>query len=152
MHPDYDEERRYFTQHKVYSIQIESNLTCPQGCLYCYASQDNPPVKELPKADILKILDAAVKMEVRSIDWLGGDPLVRDDWFALMNEATQRGLRNNIWSSGIPLEHKEVARKAVEASVGGFIAVHLDTLDERIYKTLHRGDPHRQIQAILTGV
>jgi radical SAM protein with 4Fe4S-binding SPASM domain len=152
MHPDYDEEKRYFNQHKVYSIQIESNLACPQGCLYCYASLDNPPVKELPKADIEKILTVAVNMEVRSIDWLGGDPLVRSDWFSLMNDAAKRGLRNNIWTSGIPLQHKEIARKAIEVTTGGFIAVHLDTLDENIYKTLHKGDPHQQIQTILKGV
>jgi radical SAM protein with 4Fe4S-binding SPASM domain len=152
MHPDSQEERRYFNERKVYSIQIESNLACPQGCLYCYASLDSPPVKELPKTDILKILDAAVNMEVKSIDWLGGDPLVRKDWFTLMKEATVKDLKNNIWSSGIPLEHKEVARKAVEVTTGGFISVHLDTLDERLYQTLHKGDPHRQIQAILKGV
>jgi radical SAM protein with 4Fe4S-binding SPASM domain len=152
MHPDYEEERRYFDQRKVYSVQIESNLACPQNCLYCYASLDNPPVKELPKAGIEKILTAAAKMGVRSIDWLGGDPLVRADWFALMNEATKKGLKNNIWTSGILLEQKKVARKAVEAATGGFIAVHLDTLDEHIYKILHKGDPQRQIQAILAGV
>jgi radical SAM protein with 4Fe4S-binding SPASM domain len=50
------------------------------------------------------------------------------------------------------LEKKEVARKAVEVTKGGFIAVHLDTLDERIYQTLHKGNPHRQIQAILKGI
>ncbi len=152
MHPDYDEEQRYFNQHKVYSIQIESNLACPQGCLYCYASLDDPPVRELPKKDIERVLSAAAKMEVRSIDWLGGDPLVRKGWFTLMKKAVAKGLKNNIWSSGIPLEHKEVARKAVEAAEHGFIAVHLDTLDEHLYRVLHKGDPHRQIQAILAGV
>jgi radical SAM protein with 4Fe4S-binding SPASM domain len=152
LHPDYDEEKRYFKENKVYSIQIESNLACPQGCLYCYASLDDPPVKELPKVDVERILTAAMKMEVRSIDWLGGDPLVRNNWFMLMNEATKKGLKNNIWTSGIPLQHKEVARKAVKAATGGFIAVHLDTLDEHLYKTLHKEDPHQQIQAILRGV
>ena len=98
------------------------------------------------------IVTSAVKMEVRSIDWLGGDPLVRNDWFSLMKNAAKRGLKNNIWTSGIPLEQKEVARKAVDVTTGGFIAVHLDTLDERIYQTLHKGTPHLQIQAILKGV
>ncbi|PNX52555.1 MAG: hypothetical protein BV458_08990 [Thermoplasmata archaeon M9B2D] len=152
LHPDYQEEIRYFKENKVFSIQIESNLSCPQGCLYCYASLENPPVQELSKKDITAILDSAVKLQVRAIDWLGGDPLVRSDWYPLMKETEKRGLKNNIWTSGIPLENREVARKAVEVSTGGFIAVHLDTLDERIYQTLHKGNPHRQIQAILKGI
>ncbi|HER45559.1 MAG TPA: radical SAM protein [Thermoplasmatales archaeon] len=152
LHPDYEEEIRYFKENKVFSIQIESNLSCPQGCLYCYASLENPPVQELSKKDITAILDSAVKLQVRAIDWLGGDPLVRSDWYQLMKETEKRGLKNNIWTSGIPLENKEVAQKVVEVSTGGFIAVHLDTLDEQIYQTLHKGSPHRQIQAILKGV
>jgi MoaA/NifB/PqqE/SkfB family radical SAM enzyme len=118
MHPDYEEEQEYFNQQKVYSIQIESNLACPQGCLFCYASLDNPPVNELPKTDIMKILTSAVKMQVRSIDWLGGDPLVRKEWYSLMKEAKIKGLRNNIWTSGIPLEDMEIARDAVDVATG----------------------------------
>jgi radical SAM protein with 4Fe4S-binding SPASM domain len=152
LHPDYEEEIRYFKENKVFSIQIESNLSCPQGCLYCYASIENPPVEELPKKDITAILTAAVRLNVRTIDWLGGDPLVRKDWYSLMKDTMKLGLKNNIWTSGIPLEKKEVARKAVEVTKGGFIAVHLDTFDERSYQMLHTGNPRQQIQAILKGV
>jgi len=151
-HPNYEEEIRYFKENKVYSIQIESNLSCSQGCLYCYASFDNPKVQELPEKDIKTVMSAAVNMDVRCIDWLGGDPLLRKDWYPLMKYAIQLGLINNIWTSGIPLQHREVARKAVEVTKGGFISVHLDTLDEKIYQQLHKGDPKTQIQAILKGV
>lgn len=152
LHPDYQEEIRYFKQNKVFTIQVESNLSCPQGCLFCYASLDNPPIQELPKKDIASILAAAVKLNVRAIDWLGGDPLVRKDWFSLMKNTMKLGLKNNIWTSGIPLQDKEVARKAVEVTKGGFISVHLDTLNERIYQMLHKGNPSQQIHAILKGV
>ena len=63
-----------------------------------------------------------------------------------------KGLKNNIWTSGIPLENEDVARKAVEVSQGGFISVHLDSLDEEIYGKLHTGDPGTKIEAILKGV
>jgi radical SAM protein with 4Fe4S-binding SPASM domain len=139
-HPDHIEEMKYFEECKVYTVQIESNLACPQGCLYCYAASDDRQVKELSKKDILAIIDSAARMEVRAIDWLGGDPLVRNDWYELMKYAMDKGLKNNIWTSGIPLEKEEVARKAVEVSDGGFISVHLDSLDEKIYGKLHIPD------------
>ncbi|MCZ7357571.1 MAG: radical SAM protein [Candidatus Methanoperedens sp.] len=152
LHPDYSEEMRYFNEGKVYSVQIESNLACPQGCLYCYAFSGGAPMKELPASDILAVIDSAAGMGVKAIDWLGGDPLVREDWYELMQYAMNKGLRNNIWTSGIPLENRDVARKAVEMSEGGFISVHLDSLDEGIYGRLHTGDPEKKIKAILQGI
>ncbi|KYK34218.1 MAG: hypothetical protein AYK22_05620 [Thermoplasmatales archaeon SG8-52-3] len=152
LHPDYAEEKKYFIENKIYSIQIESNLACPQGCFYCYASFDNPPTQELPSKDIIKILNSAVKMKIRAIDWLGGDPLLRKDWYELMKTSQKKGLKNNIWTSGIPLEKSDVAKKAVEVTKDGFISVHLDSLDEQIYKKLHKGNPEKKISSILKGV
>jgi radical SAM protein with 4Fe4S-binding SPASM domain len=152
LHPDYPEEMKYFEECRVYTVQIESNLACPQGCLYCYASSGDESMKELPRENILSILDSAAGMEVRAIDWLGGDPLLRKDWYELMEYAMDKGLKNNIWTSGIPLEKLDVAEKAVRVSEGGFISVHLDTLDEEIYSKLHTGDPGKKIEAILKGV
>ncbi len=151
-HPEYSEERKYFEEGKLYSIQIESNLACPQGCLYCYASSENIPMKELPKQDIISIINSAANMKVKAIDWLGGDPLLRKDWYTLMKFVIKKGMRNNIWTSGIPLKNKAVAQKAVEVSEGGFISVHLDTLDEKLYHKLHTGNSKTKIAAILKGI
>lgn len=151
-HPDYTEEMKYFEECKVYTVQIESNLACSQGCLYCYAASPNAQMKELPREDVIAILDSAARMDVRAIDWLGGDPLIRSDWHELMKYAVERGLRNNIWTSGMPLEDIDVAEKAVEVSEGGFISVHLDSLNEGIYGKLHTGNPGQKIKAILKGV
>jgi len=151
-HPGYAEEIEYFKECKVYGVQIESTLQCTQGCLYCYASSKDTPAKELSRDSITAVMDSAAKMEVRALDWLGGDPLLRNDWYDLMKYAAERGLKNNIWTSGIPLANIEVARKVVEVSEGGFVSVHLDTLNETIYKKLHDGDPKQKITAILKGV
>jgi radical SAM protein with 4Fe4S-binding SPASM domain len=152
LHPNYEEEIKYFKEGKVYSVQIESNLSCHQGCLYCYAGSKNPPIKEMAKKDIVSILDSSARMKVRAIDWLGGDPLLRSDWYELMNYALDKGLKNNIWTSGLPLENAETARKVVEVTEKGFISVHLDSLDPKIYKKLHGGDPKKKIKSILKGV
>jgi len=151
-HPDYAEEVEYFRQCKVYSVQIESTLACPQGCLYCYASSKDAPIKEMAREDIHSVIDSASSMQVRGIDWLGGDPLLRKDWHELMKYANSRGLKNNIWTSGMPLEDPDIAKKVVEVSKGGFISVHLDSLDEKIYGRLHTGYARSKIDAILKGV
>ncbi len=151
-HPDHIEEMKYFKEEKVYSLQIESSLSCEQGCLYCYASNDGAPKKELPNKCIDEILNSAAKLEIRAIDWLGGDPLLRNEWNESMSYSLSKGLKNNIWTSGIPLEVMETAEKVVEVSKGGFISVHLDSLNEEIYGKLHTGDPKKKIKAILKGI
>ncbi len=152
VHPDYTKEIEYFDKGKIYSIQIEVNLSCDQGCLYCYVTPDDTSIIDMPKNDVFKIIDSAKDLDVKAIDWLGGDPLLRKDWIELMKYANEKGLKNNVWTSGIPLGNNDVARKVVELTKDGFISVHLDTLDEKIYKQLHSGDPRTKIKTILRGV
>lgn len=151
-HQNYSDQIDYFNKEKLYSIQIEVNTTCDQGCLYCYTTSDNLSSKVLPKKDIIHILDSAVSLNVKAIDWLGGDPLLRKDWIELFKYSNKIGLINNIWTSGIPLQDKNIACYVVDLTDGGFISVHLDTLDETLYKKLHSGDPKTQINQILQGV
>lgn len=152
LHPDFQEEMAYFDANRVYALQIETTLACPQGCLYCYASANNGTGRELPAAAIRTVLEAAAGMGIRAIDWLGGDPLVRSDWHGLMQHARSLGMTNNIWSSGLPFLDASVAERAIRVSEGGFVSVHLDTLDEAIYRVLHAGDPREKIRGILRGV
>jgi radical SAM protein with 4Fe4S-binding SPASM domain len=151
-HPDYKELVRYFEENKVYTIQIESNLACEQGCLYCYASSKYDIKKELDTEIIKSVLDSASEMEIRAVDWIGGDPLLRDNWYELMKYAMELGLRNNIWTSGLPLADIDIATKAVKVSEGGFISVHLDSINEDLYGRLHTGSSIQKINGILKGV
>ncbi len=151
-HPDYLELVRYFEENRVYTIQIESNLACHQGCMYCYASSRYDIKKELDTQIIKQVLTSASDLEIRAVDWLGGDPLLRADWYELMEYAKAFGLKNNIWTSGLPLADKEIAEKVVEVSKGGFVSVHLDTMDNELYGKLHVGDPDKNISAIIRGL
>jgi MoaA/NifB/PqqE/SkfB family radical SAM enzyme len=105
---------------------------------------------------IKELLDTASKLGIRMIDWLGGDPLVRKDWYELCNYATSLGLINNIWTSGIPLANPEIAKKTVEVTEGGFISTHLDTFNAELYGILHGGEGcdgnPRNIELILNGI
>ncbi len=152
LHPATGEVVRYFEEERVYSLQIESTLACPQGCRYCYAPADAARVQELARDDIAAVLASAATMDVKAVDWLGGDPLVREDWYDLALHARDLGFVNNIWSSGIPLADPKVAEQAVAATEGGFISVHLDTLDPVVYARLHDGDAGAKIRAICRGI
>ena len=146
-------QKEYFSKGLIYTLQIESTLKCSQGCSYCYAESTPTSEEHLDSDEIFQILEEAAKINVRCIDWLGGDPLVRNDWFELMMYSQELGLINNIWSSGIPLKNHSVARKATEVTLnGGFISVHLDSLNPEVYKQVHNYKVENNIKAIQTGI
>ncbi|MFX1255776.1 MAG: radical SAM/SPASM domain-containing protein [Promethearchaeota archaeon] len=146
-------QKEYYEKGLIYTVQIELTLKCSQGCSYCYASSKPDSPTGLPIDEIKTILDDASEINVRCIDWLGGDPLVRSDWYEIMRYSQQKGLINNIWTSGLPLRNLKIAKKAIEVTQnGGFISVHLDSLNPEIYKQVHRSRIQENISAILQGV
>ncbi len=103
-------------------------------------------------SEIKKIIKTGAELEIRKIDWLGGDPLLRPDWPNLMNYANEMGLINNVWTSGLPLQDLKTAEKVVELTKGGFISFHLDSIDETVYQKLHPNQKKDYINRILSGV
>jgi len=156
MAADINLQKQYFEDGKIFILQIESTLRCPQLCDYCYAGSKPDSPQGMNSAKIKELLESAAKLEVRMIDWLGGDPLVRSDWYELCTYALELGFINNIWTSGIPLANQDIAKKVVEVSKNGFISTHLDTLDPELYKILHGGEgcdgDSNNINLILKGI
>ncbi|MFX0071072.1 MAG: radical SAM/SPASM domain-containing protein [Candidatus Hermodarchaeota archaeon] len=149
-------QKQYYDEGKIFILQIESTLKCPQLCKYCYAGSKPNSSEGLSSEKIRELLNSATKLDVKMIDWLGGDPLVRSDWYELCKYAMELGFVNNIWTSGVPLANLEIAKKAIEVSQDGFISTHLDTLDPQLYSLLHGeegcdGDSNN-IKLILNGI
>jgi len=147
-----DEQKRYFRQKRLYTLQVESTAACRQGCVYCYTGSKAGDAHGLSSDEIRALLRDAAGLEIRAIDWLGGDPLERADWYELMVEARSLGLINNVWTSGLPLRHEPVARRVVEVTEGGFVSVHVDSIVPETYARLHRGGDARNIALIVRGV
>ncbi len=147
-----EEQKRYFAERRLYTLQIESTDACPQGCVYCYAGSRLTETRSLTGDEIRALLGAAARLEVRAIDWLGGDPLARPDWYSLMDCARSLGLTNNVWTSGIPLRDEWTARMVTEVTAGGFVSVHVDSLVPDIYARLHPAGSPSNIGAVVEGV
>ncbi len=96
-----DEQKRYFEENRLYALQIESTDACAQGCVYCYAGSTPQETRGLTSEEIRGLLQDAAALEIRAIDWLGGDPLVRSDWYELMVYAQSLGIINNIWTRNL---------------------------------------------------
>jgi radical SAM protein with 4Fe4S-binding SPASM domain len=147
-----DEQKKYFEEKRLYSLQIESIDACDQYCIYCYAGSVPQQKYGLTTDEILNLFKDLVDLEIRAIDWLGGDPLVRPDWYELMTKAASMGIINNVWTSGLPLADDTVAEKVLEVTDQGFVSVHIDSINPDIYHKLHPRGKVENIDRILNGV
>ncbi|MFW9972372.1 MAG: radical SAM/SPASM domain-containing protein [Candidatus Odinarchaeota archaeon] len=134
---EFELQQKYFDEEKVFILQIESTLKCGQLCKYCYANSKPNSPQGMNSLKIRELLDSAAMLDIKMIDWLGGDPLLRKDWYELCIYAKELGLINNIWTSGIPLSNHDTAREVVEVTVNGFISTHLDTINPNLYNLIH---------------
>jgi MoaA/NifB/PqqE/SkfB family radical SAM enzyme len=147
------EQKHYFEEKRLYTLQIESTDACPQDCVFCYAGcTEDSEAGGLTSTEIVDALQTAANFGVRAIDWLGGDPLVRPDWYELMCEARALGLRNNLWTSGLPLTLPGVAEKVVSVTKDGFVSVHVDSIHPETFSRLHRKNGGEKIQQVVAGV
>jgi pyrroloquinoline quinone biosynthesis protein E len=89
---------------RPYTLVAELTYRCPLRCAYC----SNPVElerygRELDTATWRRVLAEAESLGVVQLHLSGGEPLLRDDLEALVEEARARQLYSNLITSGTPL-------------------------------------------------
>lgn len=149
---DYDRLQAAYERQSFYSLQLEVGDECRQGCVYCYMNAVEDGRNTLSDEQITAILRDARALGITAIEWLGGEPLLRGSLFEHMALAADLGLRNNVWTGGLPLADADVRAKTVEHARRGLISVHVSTVDPDIYRVLHPTRSPADLQAILDGI
>ncbi|HWM78545.1 MAG TPA: pyrroloquinoline quinone biosynthesis protein PqqE, partial [Methylomirabilota bacterium] len=96
---------------RPYTLVAELTYRCPLRCVYCsnpldYGRHD----RELDTATWQRVFREAEDLGVVQLNLTGGEPLVRDDLEALVEEARRLDLYTNLITSGIPLRRERLAR------------------------------------------
>jgi pyrroloquinoline quinone biosynthesis protein E len=92
------------------AILLELTHRCPLSCPYC----SNPlqlisQRAELDTADWLRVIDEAATLGVLQAHFSGGEPTLRKDLPELLFRSRQRGLYNNLITSGVALDLERLA-------------------------------------------
>lgn len=135
-----------------YSLQLEVGDRCEQGCVYCYMNAVPAEKNSLTDEQIRGILTDAKQSGIAAIEWLGGEPLLRESTYEHMAFAAGLGLRNNLWTGGLPLEAPRAAARCCEYTTPGLISVHVSSVTPSVYEELHPDRPGRDLQDILSGI
>ena len=124
--------------HRPYTLVAELTYRCPLRCVYCsnpldYARHD----QELDTAAWRRVFREAEDLGVVQLNLTGGEPLLRSDLEALIEEARGLDLYTNLITSGIPLtverlrsfrarglDNVQLSLQDVEASASDRIAGH----------------------------
>ncbi len=136
----------------IYSLQLEVGDLCYQGCIYCYMNALDEERNTLSDNQIKKILLESKELGITAIEWLGGEPLLRRSIFMHMETAQELGFRNNVWTGGLPLGDKQILKKTIRYTNKGLIAIHVSSINPKIYKKLHPDRPKNDLNIILSSI
>ncbi len=103
--------------------------TCNLRCMHCYSSSDgNRDPYELTTNQAVNFISDLAAFHVPVLLFSGGEPLLRDDLFQLVNHAVQLGIRTAISTNGTLLTG-ETARKLKHIGTG-YVGISLDGIGE----------------------
>jgi len=88
---------------KPNEISIEVTHACGMKCIMCSSSADFPtPMKgEMDLKTIVRILKEGKELGAKVVSWSGGDPIIRPDFWVLVDIAHKLGYKQLLYTTGI---------------------------------------------------
>ena len=108
----------------------EMTSRCNLKCVHCHAFGGDTSSDELSKEEAIALIDQIASLDIRSLVFTGGEPLLREDLFDLIAYAKSIGFTVFIATNGT-LITKEVAKLLREFDVGVVIGV--DAMNPEIH-------------------
>jgi radical SAM protein with 4Fe4S-binding SPASM domain len=132
------------------SLELELTRACNLQCIYCYNSSGTALKNELTREEIFSIIDQAAELGARKIIVLGGgEPLIYQDIFAVLEHIVNHGMEADIFTNGT-LITPEVAQKL--HTLGVAISLKMNSLEANVqdllagkkgaFAEIHRGLAH----------
>jgi len=149
---DHERLSSAYEEEGFYSLQLEIGDLCMQGCIYCYMNALEKEKNTLSDELVDQILEEAHKINITAVEWLGGEPLLRSSVFDHMAHATELGLRNNVWTGGLPLADANTLKNTAKFAQKGLIAFHISTINPALYEGLHPSRSSDDLELILESI
>lgn len=108
----------------------ELTLSCNLRCRHCASAAGLPRKDELTLDEALALCDQFPPLGVQEVDFTGGEPLMRPDWWRIADRVAANGILTRIVTNGLPLTPATVERirdvglSTVGVSLDGMEATH----------------------------
>ena len=105
----------------------ELTYACNLACVHCLSSSGRRDPNELTTAQAMTVLDELRDLQVFYINIGGGEPMIRADFFELVEHATSNGIGVKFSTNGTFLDRRAAARLAAMSYID--VQVSLDGVD-----------------------
>jgi MoaA/NifB/PqqE/SkfB family radical SAM enzyme len=129
------------------SVIWDITYTCPLRCTHCYSESGRRPSRQLSPADILRVADVIIGMDVKAVFLSGGEPMAVKGLNAAIERWAQAGIAVYLFTSGWFL----TAEKAAElAPLLAAFHISVDGATEEIHDKIRQreGSFERAMQAL----
>lgn len=90
-------------------LLAELTYRCPLHCVFCYNPLNYASIQnELTTAEWMRVMREARQLGAAQLGFSGGEPLMRDDLEALVDEAHRLGFYTNLITSGVGLTEQRL--------------------------------------------
>src|SRR6266545_3821398 len=81
-------------------LELEITTECQLACLHCYSkSGPSGSTGTMTTRDWLEVIDEAVELGVETVQFIGGEPTMHQDFRALVTYALDRGLKVAVYTN-----------------------------------------------------
>ena len=88
----------------------ELTYACNLACIHCLSSSGRRDPNELSTAEALALIDEMAELKIFYVNVGGGEPLVRQDFFELLDHAVDRGVGVKFSTNGTRLDKVRAKR------------------------------------------
>jgi len=118
---------------KLLSLDIELTHRCNLRCVYCYGEFGEKCRHELSQDEIIRVIDEAISLGLRTLTLTGGEPLLDKRYFNIAEYAVEHGVSVLLFTNGTLLT-EQVSARLMELRVSP--CVKLDSLTETVQDSL----------------
>ena len=112
----------------IVQADIELTLACGFNCTYCFANAGTKSPNELSTGEWLNVANWLLKQGVKQVTITGGDPLLSEAFWPLVEHFTNAGVKMQIFTNGSQINSQTV-NKLGSLNLN-FIQITLDALSE----------------------
>jgi len=119
-------------------VYIEVTNRCNLSCFHCYASANQNQIDEMDTKTIFRLIDELSELGVIEIIITGGEPLLRNDIFEIMQYIADKNISFVLFTNGVLLDENKIKRlKKLKVEM---VAVSLDSSDPDVHNRVRGKD------------
>ena len=145
----------------VVAATIAVTYRCPCGCFHCSARRNKQPDRpEMSTAEVKRVIDQCLDMGMSVITFTGGEPLLRDDIYELVDYVDKKKAVAIVFTNGQLLDEDAAAKLKKAGLYSLFVSFDSDAAEEHdrcrnypgLFDAAARAVKNAQREGLLVGL